>query len=246
MKDLAKEISSTVSKGIPFVWTIPTTINTPALNHEDKRDHMKEEDLEEMRVTYEQLGVLDAASFVIDGRKFTKDRVMEAYDGVHYPHHIYDAGAQILANAMDWLLVPSEDMEFLDMNNEPKKKQPGSTSNPILGLMMLCISFIGLFFFDGYFGFSYISSLFVKGVMPNDLYEEAFTVLHMNAKLPRIQGTVGNNTSDSNSMKMRRRKEVVDHDDDDDEEMKNPKKKKNISKEDEEFELLLKSGGNDE
>lgn len=182
MKDLAREMRMMRTVGSPVAWMVPTTINTPALNTEDKRHHMKEEDMEIMRGVYAEAGVLSSASFVLDGPSFTADRVLESYDGVHYPPQVYDAGAQILANAMDWLL-PEKDI--VDLKTPP---QPGQMANPYLGMMMLCFVFIGLMFFDGFVGFSYFASLFVKGVMPNDLYEEAFTDLHRKMKLPAIKG----------------------------------------------------------
>ncbi len=64
--------------------------------------------------------------------------------------------------------------------------EPGKMANPFLGLMMLCLSFIGLVFFDGFLGFSFLAGLFVKGVLPSDLYLEAFTLLHEKSRLPRI------------------------------------------------------------
>lgn len=179
VKELSKEIEGS---GTPVVWTVPTVIHTAALQHDDKRDHMKEEDLQEMREEYTQMGVLQASSFVLEGPAFTRDRVSESYDGVHYPPDVYDAGFQILGQALDWLLDPR------DVDPDPfKAKQPGSMSNYPLGFMMLCLSFVGLFFFDGFLGFSYLASFFVRGVMPNDLYEEAFTELHQKNNLPPIQ-----------------------------------------------------------
>jgi len=192
VKDLAAEIAGSVKKGVPVVWVVPTTINNPALNHEDKRDHMKEEHLEEMREFYGSLGILKYSSFVLDGTAFTHDRVLESYDGVHYPPQVYGAGAQILFNSFDWLLDPNDAIPKKITRNEP-----GKMANMFLGLMMLCISFIGLFFFDGFLGFSYLASFFVKGVMPNDLYEEAFSSLHKKNGLPAIEmKTRGRNTTD--------------------------------------------------
>ena len=154
-----------------------------------------------------------SASFVLDGPSYTKSRVNESPDGVLYPHSMYDAGIQIMANAFDWLL-PSD-----ESNGEFNLRQPpptGSYGNPFLGLVMVCFSMIGLFFFDGYFGFSYLSSLLVRkseptrkassnrvlglngssvtngiqdngrngDVVPTDLYEEAFGPYHHRLKLP--------------------------------------------------------------
>ena len=181
LADLKEEMSSLQKIGSPVVWVTPTTINTRALNTAEKRDHMTEEDMADMRSVYEKSGILSSSSFVIDGPAFSKERVDECYDGVHYPNDVYSAGAQILANALDWLLPKT------DKSSEPfTAPEPGKMANPFLGLMMLCLSFIGLFFFDGFLGFSYLAGIFVKGVLPSDLYLEAFTVLHEKMKLPPI------------------------------------------------------------
>eukprot|EP00591_Stephanopyxis_turris_P002045 CAMPEP_0195524174 /NCGR_PEP_ID=MMETSP0794_2-20130614/23859_1 /TAXON_ID=515487 /ORGANISM="Stephanopyxis turris, Strain CCMP 815" /LENGTH=1122 /DNA_ID=CAMNT_0040654341 /DNA_START=200 /DNA_END=3568 /DNA_ORIENTATION=- len=188
------------SNQIPTVWLNPTTIHTNALMHEDKRDHMKEENMQTMRDIHAELGVWAASSFLLDGVSFTVDRVQESYDGVHYPHQVYDAGAQILANALDWILMPfsmeeEEDHLQKKLENAP---QPGKMANPFLGLMMLCFAFIGLFFFDGLLGFTYLATLVVNGVMPNDLYEEAFGPLHKKMHLPPIMldnGSSGNSSA---------------------------------------------------
>jgi len=114
--------------------------------------------------------------------EFRWDRVNESYDGVHYPPQVYDAGAQILANAMDWVISdrPIEDDLILP--------RPGSMAILLLGLIMSGLLSVGLFLFDGFFGVSYMASLFVKGVKPNQLYEESFTELHKTVKLPLIRG----------------------------------------------------------
>ena len=153
--------------GISIVWLIPTTINTRALNNDEKRDHMREEDMESIRWVYANSGVLSSATFIIDGPAFTTSRVSESYDGVHYPIQVYSAGAQILFNAMDWLLPPGI--------VEPVTMPPriGSMANPILGIIMLILVTIGLVGCDGFLGFSYLASIFVKGVMPYHLYGEA-------------------------------------------------------------------------
>lgn len=165
---------------VPTVWFIPTTINTKAVTNIDKRNHMGESKIEEMRSLYGDLGVYGAASFVLDGRAFTSQKVNESYDGVHYPPYVYDSGAQILANAMDWVLPADFSSEAFD------PPSPGTLGNPFYGFMMLCFCFIGLFFFDSYLGFSYLASFFSDVAMPSDLYEEAFAPLHSKFKLPRI------------------------------------------------------------
>ncbi len=189
LNELANHMIELRDLGAPVVWLTPTTINTPALNTPAKRDHMTEEDMADMRNFYEKAGVLSSSSFVIDGPVFTKDRVNECYDGVHYPNDVYDAGAQILANALDWLLPKKESIESF------VPPQPGKMANPFLGLMMLCLSFIGLIFFDAFFGFSYLAGLFVKGILPCDLYTEAFVTLHEKMKLPPINVNVPSSAS---------------------------------------------------
>ena len=86
-----------------------------------------------------------------------------------------------MANAFDWLLVKKAPSESI------VPPSPGAMANPFLGLMMLCFVFMGLVFFDGFMGFSYLASLFVRGVMPTDLYEEAFSCLHKRKNLPEIE-----------------------------------------------------------
>ena len=101
---LVDEINAIQELGIKVVWMTPTTINNPALNTLEKRDHMTEEDMSDRRSKYEQIGVNKAASLVLNGPSLTRERVSESYDCVHYPQDVYDAGAQILANAYDWVL----------------------------------------------------------------------------------------------------------------------------------------------
>ena len=187
VRDLAKEIRLARSANIPVAWIVPTTINSAALQTEEKQKNIKEEDIEVIRALYAQLGVISSASFVLDGPAFTSSRVSESYDGVHYPHSVYDAGAQILANAMDWILLERLDEDPVAI---PKA---GSMANPPLGLMMLCFVFMGLVCFDGFLGFSYLASFFSQGVMPSDLYDEAFEELHARQKIPyeRQEGQSG-------------------------------------------------------
>jgi len=183
---LAGEIkASRDEKGVPVVWMVPNVIHSDALVDEAKRDHMKEEDLEQIRQLYMSQGVLDSSSFVLDGPAFTRDRVEESYDGVHYPPGVYDAGAQILSNALDWVLLPAS-----KPTDPPTPPQPGKMSNVNLGLFMLFVVFLGLFLFDGFMGFSYLAGLIVRGAVPCSLYEEAFTDLHRKLKLPPVAYTL--------------------------------------------------------
>mmetsp|Transcript_16399 Transcript_16399/g.24577 ORF Transcript_16399/g.24577 Transcript_16399/m.24577 type:complete len:982 (-) Transcript_16399:121-3066(-) len=194
LSSLGQEMISLQKIGVPVVWMTPTTINTKALNSPEKRDHMTEEDMADMRSVYEKAEILSSSSFVIDGPAFSKERVNESYDGVHYPNDVYTAGAQILANALDWLLPEMTDDK--SSSTEPfTAPEPGKMANPFLGLMMLCLSFIGLFFFDGFLGFSYLAGIFVKGVLPSDLYLEAFTVLHERMRLPPITFSTSSSAS---------------------------------------------------
>jgi hypothetical protein len=132
---------------------------------------MREEDMEEMRAAYSRNGIISSSSFVIDGTAFTRSRVSESHDGVHYPLQVYSAGAQILFNALDWLLPPGA----VEPAGSPRI---GKMANPMFGFGMLLLVVLGLFCFDGFLGFSYLASLFVDGVLPCQLYEEAYSVLH--------------------------------------------------------------------
>ncbi|CAB9519716.1 REDUCED WALL ACETYLATION [Seminavis robusta] len=182
VEDLGKQIRVTRDSGVPVVWQIPTTINTDGLQTDEKKANIREEQMAEIRELYKSKNVLEAASFVLDGPAFSAGRVSESFDGVHYPFVVYEAGAQILLNAEDWLLPKR------DTSDPFKAPQPGKMANPVLGGMMLCFVVMGLFFFDGFMGISYLASLFVPSVTPSVLYEEAFTALHQRAGLPAIGG----------------------------------------------------------
>eukprot|EP00578_Thalassiosira_sp_NH16_P026855 CAMPEP_0181097554 /NCGR_PEP_ID=MMETSP1071-20121207/11630_1 /TAXON_ID=35127 /ORGANISM="Thalassiosira sp., Strain NH16" /LENGTH=197 /DNA_ID=CAMNT_0023180041 /DNA_START=316 /DNA_END=909 /DNA_ORIENTATION=- len=182
---------------MPVIWFSPPTINTIALNSDEKRAQMNEESIEEMRQMYEKLGVTSSVSFVLNGPSFTRERVAESFDGVHYPAAIYNAGAQILLNALDWLMVsPNRDEEDLYL---PK---PGSLGIPYLGLMMICIALIGLFFFDGYLGFSYLAQFFVTNdtVSPGELYEDAFTPILKRLKISQKYEKAPQESSDNHEI----------------------------------------------
>ncbi|KAL7540254.1 hypothetical protein ACHAXR_009980 [Thalassiosira sp. AJA248-18] len=187
---LVKSLSKT---DVPVVWFTPPTINTRALNSDEKRIQMSEESIQEMRQMYAELGVTSSVSFVLDGPSFTRERVAESFDGVHYPPSVYDAGTQILLNTLDWLLVTPNSAE-VDLHL-PK---PGSLGVPYLGLMMICISLIGLFFFDGYFGFSYLAQIFAmndSGITPMDLYDAALGPIFKRLKI-QTDERVPDNSSD--------------------------------------------------
>mmetsp|Transcript_7865 Transcript_7865/g.14820 ORF Transcript_7865/g.14820 Transcript_7865/m.14820 type:complete len:1065 (-) Transcript_7865:25-3219(-) len=217
ISDLVEQMKIMKKAGIPIVWITPTTINTPALNSPEKRDHMTEEDMNDMRSIYEQLGVNQAASFVLDGPSFSEERVHESFDGVHYPIDVYVAGAQIFANALDWLLPEVQSAEKFS------SPEPGKMARPLLGFIMLCLCFIGLFCFDGFYGFSYVTCLFVKGILPNDLYLEAFSILHEKCDLPPLNASARSSPKANQSkkpkktvsfpQKITRRKKVTFNDD---------------------------------
>ena len=189
VKKLANELHEMRTESIPTIWMTPTTVNTQALNNEEKRIQMSEEGMQEMRKIYADLGVEAASAFVLDGPSFTYGRVGESYDGIHYPHEVYDAGTQILANVLDWLLPMDDGAKSAAPEYDPLPL--GSMSNPFLGMMILCFVGIGLFFFDGYVGFSYLSSAFIRvdatySLMPNELYEDSFAAFHQRFRLPDL------------------------------------------------------------
>lgn len=154
------------------VWFVPPIINTMVLNSEEKRAQISEGNVEEMRRMYSELGVPQSASFVLDGPVLTQDRVVDSFDGVHYPNDVYDAGCQIILNALD-LLWGDKNIDITIRSHLPGTS---SLKNQYLGLMMLCFVLIGLFYFDGYFGLGYLAQFFVKetSVSPSELYKDAF------------------------------------------------------------------------
>ena len=94
-------------------------------------------------------------------------------------------------NAFDWMLPESDHIDDFD------PLQPGKMANPYLGLMMLCLIFVGLMSFDGFMGFLYIASIFTREVTPIDLYREAFATLHSRMNLPMNESLMGNHSSSS-------------------------------------------------
>ncbi len=177
---LTAELRSLHQMDIPTVWFTPPTVNTRALNSDEKRNQMNEESIEDMRRVYAELGVESSVTFVLDGPSFTHERVADSFDGVHYPDDVYEAGSQILFNALDWLMDSSGVPIASSYNDRPKFQ-----GNPFLGLMMLCFAVIGLFFFDGYFGISYLAQIFVGGnsVSPSELYDDALDPIFTRLKL---------------------------------------------------------------
>lgn len=190
VKKLTSELLQLKKQLMPVIWVTPTTVNTKALSSKEKRNQMSEEGIEEMRRIYSQFGVEMAASFVLDGQAFTQEVVHESFDGIHYPHYVYDAGAQILANAMDWLIA--ERNEVLSSQDSPPT---GSMGNAPLGLLVLLFISMNVIFFDCYAGLSYLVSAFLKLVlgktrnsfpMPNELYDEAYQTFHRRFRLPAV------------------------------------------------------------
>lgn len=153
---LAKDIRA-LRETLSIVWVTPTTINSWALNTEEKRRNIREEQMQAFRELYQEAGINSAASFLFDGTSYTKDRVDECYDGVHYPFSVYDGGAQILANAFDWLLPVIEE------TNQPVAKHLSPWLYPALDsaeYFPLIIAFCsGLFAFDNFLFTFYVASV---------------------------------------------------------------------------------------
>ena len=179
---------------IPLVWVVPTTINSWALTSEAKKENIREDQMESFRDLYRESGIHEGATFVLDGPAFTSARVDESYDGVHYPLYVYDAGAQILANALDWLLLE------LDQDDPFVAPKPGSMDNPVLGLLMLLFILVGIFAFDGYMGVSYISTFLLPAVAPFRLYHTTFRTLHIRAGLPAVAMNTGSTATTETEM----------------------------------------------
>ena len=181
---LAKQLDQ-LTEDTSTAWVVPTTINTWGLMTPEKRLNIPEDQMKIFREMYDDKGITSSVSFVLDGTSFTSDRVEESYDGVHYPLSVYDGGAQILANAMDWL-IGTDDVSDDDFT----PPTPGTMDNPWLGMGMLFFVFLALFFFDGFLGVSYVAALIVPQASPRRLYFEAFSLLHQKGNLPYISSAV--------------------------------------------------------
>ena len=180
-QDLVPLMQGLVEQGVPIVWLTPTTVNSAALPNIEKQTNINESEMAIIRALQQDEGVLQAASFVIDGPSFTASRVNESFDGVHYPHNVYSAGAQILANSLDWLLP-------IPLVGDPKPpSQPGAMANMPLGLMIMIAAVFAIIGFDGFFGFSYLAAIFVPSVAPARLFYEAFSDLHRRKRLPSLE-----------------------------------------------------------
>lgn len=197
---LAYELNKLQEQGVVVVWVIPPFVNTVALNSDEKRAQMSEESLEETRQLYRDLGVEGSATFVLEGPTFTKDRVADSFDGIDFPIDVYDAGIQILANALEWLIetIPADEVESL-------VAEVDISTNPFLNAQVLVFALIGLFvsyskllldcscysvwlltylprylqFFDAYFGLSYLPQLCTRDckVAPSDIYQDAMNTV---------------------------------------------------------------------
>lgn len=180
---LVNEVTATQKSGVNVSWVTPSTINNWGLLTEEKRESLSEAQLETIRQVQKHAGMYRESSFVLNATSFTTSRVAESYDGVHYPLVVYDAGSQILANAMDWLL-PERDTfgEFV-------APRPGKMANPFLGLVMLAFISICLYLCDGFMGVSYLACFFVPSATPNNLYKEALNSLHQRKNLPPPEDT---------------------------------------------------------
>ena len=74
-----------------FCFLFSFFISNSLLNlYDEKRTQMSEPSIEEMRHLFAELGATSSASFVLDGPSFTKERVVESFDGIHYPPSVYD------------------------------------------------------------------------------------------------------------------------------------------------------------
>ena len=166
---------------VPVVWLTPTSINTAALPTEEKRAKINEDEMKKIRDLYEAQNILSSSSFVIHGEAFTSTRISESFDGVHFSHSVYSAGAQILCNAIDWLLPNPR----LGLPKPPPT--PGAMAHPLLGLMILCFAAAAIFLFDGFLGFSYLAAFVVPSVAPKKLFYEAFSMLHETQNLPALE-----------------------------------------------------------
>jgi hypothetical protein len=175
IRHVVTEMTRLREAGVAITWIVPTTINTWGLLTEQKREHLREDQMVSLRDLYKIHGIHDAANFVLDGTSFTRDRVLDSYDGVHYPLEVYDAGSQILINSFDWLLPHDDDH---DLRHIPPS--PGSMANPLYGITITVFLLLSLYCMDAFAGISVIASIvaFVPEVSPINLYNEAFTALH--------------------------------------------------------------------
>lgn len=179
IRGVATEMRRLLESGVAVTWVVPTTINTWGLLTEDKRKYLREDQMVSLRTLYKDNGIHDAASFVIEGASFTKERVADSYDGVHYPLEVYDAGSQVILNSFDWLL-PAEEVT---VHSSPRL---GIMAHPILGLLILAVALVALFSVDAFVGLSYLASMIAPELSPSGMYREAYSLLHQRKNLPSL------------------------------------------------------------
>jgi hypothetical protein len=180
IQQVVERVKVLTGVGVSVVWVVPTTINTWGLLTEEKREWLREDQMVLLRQLYKDNGIHDAAHFIFEGSSFTKDRVGDSYDGVHYPLEVYDAGAQIILNSFDWLLPPLE-------QPSTSAPPPGSMAHPPLGFLTLILVCVAIFSLDSFLGISYLASLFAPGLLLSKLYQEAYSLLHQQKKIPPLQ-----------------------------------------------------------
>eukprot|EP00518_Triparma_eleuthera_P017589 CAMPEP_0197546000 /NCGR_PEP_ID=MMETSP1320-20131121/798_1 /TAXON_ID=91990 /ORGANISM="Bolidomonas sp., Strain RCC2347" /LENGTH=939 /DNA_ID=CAMNT_0043105547 /DNA_START=212 /DNA_END=3031 /DNA_ORIENTATION=+ len=159
-------------KGIGVVFVTPPTVNDSRLGTDEKKEFMTEEHVHD----YRDQQVLTASTvfdLFVDFGGMTKERVQEAYDGVHYPDDVYDALVQVVVQSFDWALPAKE------ASSPSSSPEPGSMGNPILGLFMVLVSTVSIFCMDSYLGLGYLPSLFLSDAPRHTrLWDEAFSALH--------------------------------------------------------------------
>ena len=168
---LAHSLNLLKKSGQLVIWVEPTEINTWALNTADKHTYMREDQMVKLREKYRQKGVAEAATFVLSGLAFSRDRVDECYDGVHYPFSVYNGGAQILLNAVEGLMPPMRSRVFV--------YEFGSMAHPRLGLVLLLLLVLCLVSMDNFFGLSYLVAFFLRPFQtPLSLHSQAMASYH--------------------------------------------------------------------
>ena len=189
VRRVAEQMRRIREAGVAITWVVPTTINTWGLTTEEKRQWLREEDMVILRGMYKDHGIHEAANFVLDGASFSKDRVSDSYDGVHYPLEVYDAGAQILLNSFDWLLPLPNSGELRQTNSAPR---PGSMAHAGYGLMILILIGIATLSSDPFVGLSWLAC-WLTGTLgllsPMVISPEAMTGWHQRKNLPIQQGS---------------------------------------------------------
>eukprot|EP00977_Amphora_coffeiformis_P023956 scaffold14782_cov174-Amphora_coffeaeformis.AAC.9 len=189
IRQVAEQMRRLREAGVAITWVVPTTINTWGLMTEEKRLWLREEDMVNLRTVYKDHGIHDAADFVLEGASFTQDRVLDSYDGVHYPLEVYDAGAQILLNSFDWLLPLPDRRELKPTNPVPR---PGSMAHTGYGLVILILIVVATFSSDPFMGLSWLACWLtgtLEHLSPVALSPEAWSIWNQRKNLPMQQGS---------------------------------------------------------